>query len=66
MLGQEEDFSIITAKEKRMRDYIFSSGVEPVAVLTGIHKHILKKHQGIPNPRFPSSHLPLIAALRMQ
>lgn len=64
--GTETEFSVITEKERRLRDYIFTTGVEPVAVLTGIHEHIKDKHKGIPNPRFPSSHLPLIAALRMQ
>jgi len=44
---------------------VFTTGVEPVAVLSGIHEHIVGKHKGMPSPRFPSSHLPLIAALRM-
>jgi mRNA deadenylase 3'-5' endonuclease subunit Ccr4 len=65
VLGKEEPFSVYTEKDKRLRDYVFTTGVEPVAVLSGIHEHIVGKHKGMPSPRFPSSHLPLIAALRM-
>merc|ERR1711937_829892 len=44
VLGGEVPFTVVTERERRLRDYIFCTGIEPIAVLTGIHQHILDKH----------------------
>merc|ERR1712032_1254810 len=60
ILGHDPEFTVYTAGEKRCRDYILVSGIEPVAVLDGVREKILSKACGLPSPRFPSAHLPVI------